>query len=312
MQLVKKPKPVIAGNELLIKVMAAGVNRPDIAQRKGHYPAPVGVAADVPGLEVAGVVEEVGNACVRYKVGDRICALLAGGGYADYCAVPELQCLPIPSNLSFIEGASLPETFFTVWSNVFDRGKLREGETFLVHGGTSGIGVTAIQMAKAMGAKVFTTAGTDEKCSFCRELGADVAINYKKEKFWEVIRAATDGRGVDVILDMVGGEYTPRHLEVLAEEGRLVLINFMGGDETPVRLSAIMRKRLTITGSTLRARSAEFKGEIAANVERVVWPMLESGKIKPVIHATFQLDEAAEAHQLMESGGHMGKIILVV
>lgn len=310
MRLVEKPMPQTGDRDVLIKVVAAGVNRPDIAQRKGHYPAPVGAPADIPGLEVAGIVEATGSACVRFKPGDRVCALLAGGGYAEWCAVPEQQCLSIPGTLSFVEGASLPETFFTVWSNVFDRASLREGESFLVHGGTSGIGVTAIQMAKAIGATVFTTAGTDEKCAFCRELGADVAINYKTTKFWEVIRSQTDGRGVDVILDMIGGEYTPRHLEIMAEEGRLVLINFMGGDETAIRLSPIMRKRLTVTGSTLRARDPDFKGAIAAKLESVVWPMLESGKIKPVIHSTFQLDEAAEAHQLMESGAHMGKIVL--
>lgn len=312
LRLVERPKPETGDGDVLIKVAAAGVNRPDVAQRKGHYPAPVGAPADIPGLEVAGVVEAVGKDCLRFKPGDKVCALLTGGGYAEWCTVPEPQCLPVPGNLSFVESASLPETFFTVWSNVFDRARLKAGETFLVHGGTSGIGVTAIQLTKAMGARVFATAGTEEKCSFCSSLGADVAINYKSGKFWETIRSETDGRGVDVILDMIGGSYTPRNLEVLADDGRLVLINFMGGDETTIRLSTIMRKRLTITGSTLRARDAKFKGEIAANLEKVVWPMLESGQIKPVIHSTFQLDEAAEAHQLMESGQHMGKIVLKV
>src|SRR5690606_4165057 len=244
-------------------VAAAGVNRPDIFQRKGRYPAPKGVPADIPGLEVAGELVEVGRNVSSWKTGDKVCALLAGGGYAEYCTVPAGQCLPVPKGLSFVEAASLPETFFTVWSNVFDRGRFSRGESVLVHGGTSGIGVAAIQMVKAMGGTVYVTAGTDEKCEYCESLGAERGINYKSENFRDAILTLTNNRGVDVILDMIGGPYTEPNLECLAEEGRLVLINYMKGDETTIHLSHVLRKRLTITGSTLRARSPEFKAAIA-------------------------------------------------
>lgn len=298
--------------DVLVKVHAAGVNRPDVAQRKGHYPAPAGASADIPGLEIAGTVTVVGVKCMRWQVGDKVCALVSGGGYAEYCVVPEQQCLPIPENISFEEAASLPETFFTVWSNVFDRGGLKSGESLLVHGGTSGIGVAAIQMAKAWGATVYVTAGTEEKCVYCERLGSTRAINYKNENFKDRIQSITSRKGVNVILDMIGGSYTADNLEILAEEGRLVLINFMKGDEVAIRLSLIMRKRLTITGSTLRARDVSFKGAIAANLEKHVWPWLRSGKVRPVVFKTFPLAEAAEAHRLMESSAHIGKIVLVV
>jgi NADPH:quinone reductase len=305
-----RPKPVPQTAEVLVEVFAAGVNRPDVAQRKGNYPPPPGASPDIPGLEIAGVVEAIGEGCSRWKPGDKVCALVNGGGYAAYCTVPEQQCLPVPDNLSFVEAASLPETYFTVWSNVFDRVSLQPGESLLVHGGSSGIGVTAIQLAKAWGATVFVTAGSEEKCLFCEKLGATRAINYKVEKFRDVVLELTNRKGVNVILDMIGGDYTPDNLEVLAEEGRLVLINIMKGDQTPIKLSQVMRKRLTITGSTLRARTPEFKGAIAANLEKTVWPWLMSGKVKPVIYKIFSLEQAAEAHALMESSEHIGKIIL--
>jgi NADPH2:quinone reductase len=307
-----RPVPDCGVQEVLIKVVAAGVNRPDIAQRKGRYPPPKGASPDVPGLEVAGEVAEIGMNVTSFRKGDKVCALVTGGGYAQYCAVPEGQCLPVPAGLSFIEAASLPETFFTVWSNVFDRGRFREGESFLVHGGTSGIGVAAIQLAKAFGGTVFATAGSAEKCRYCESLGAMRGINYKEESFKEVIHQLTNNRGVDLILDMIGGPYTQPNLELLAEEGRLVLINFMKGDETAIKLSHVMRKRLTITGSTLRAREVAFKSAIAMQLKSKVWPMLESGKVKPVIFKTFSFSEAAAAHDLMESSAHIGKIILTV
>jgi NADPH2:quinone reductase len=306
----ERPIPAPDESELLIKIEAAGVNRPDVVQRKGHYPPPPGASPDIPGLEIAGTVVTAGINCRRWKTGDKVCALVTGGGYAEYCSVPEAQCLPIPGNLTMPEAASLPETFFTVWSNVFDRAKLMAGEKFLVHGGSSGIGVTAIQLANFFGATVFATAGTDEKCAFCEKLGAAKAINYKSAKFHDVIKKITDGKGVDVILDMIGGDYTQPNLEILAEEGRLVLVNFMKGDETTIKLSAILRKRLTITGSTLRARDVAFKAAIAANLEKHVWPALATGKIRPVVHKVFPLEKAAEAHALMESSTHIGKIIL--
>jgi NADPH2:quinone reductase len=312
LQIQERPKPIINGKEVLVKVFAAGVNRPDVFQRKGNYPAPPGVPADIPGLEVAGVVVDVGPLCSKWKVGDKVCALVAGGGYAEYCSVHEGQCLSIPGELSFEEAASLPETFFTVWSNVFDRGRLKPGESFLVHGGTSGIGVTAIQTAKVWGATVYATAGTDEKCNFCEQLGAKKAINYKKEKFRDVIKTITEKRGVDVILDMIGGDYTQDNLDILGEEGRLVLINFMRGDETTIKLSSVLRKRLTITGSTLRARDSSFKAGIAVALEKNVWPWLTSGEVKPVVYKTFPLEKTADAHRLMESGEHIGKIVLTV
>jgi NADPH2:quinone reductase len=312
MQLQERPQPIPGEGEVLVKVYAAGVNRPDVAQRKGSYPPPPGASPDIPGLEIAGEVVKLGEKSIQWKTGDKICALVAGGGYAEFCAVPEGQCLPIPGNLTFTEAASLPETFFTVWSNVFDRGKLKSQETLLVHGGSSGIGVAAIQMAKAWGTTVYVTAGTDEKCIFCEELGANKAINYKTEKFNPAVKKLTHGRGVDVILDMVGGSYTPDNLDLLAEEGRLVLINSMGGNETTISLSQIMRKRLTITGSTLRARDKEFKTAIAHNLKQRVWPWLAAGTVRPIVYRTFPMEKAAEAHHLMESSAHIGKIVLQI
>jgi NADPH:quinone reductase len=312
LQVKERPMPLPEQGEVLIKVIAAGVNRPDVAQRKGHYPPPKGASPDIPGLEVAGIVEALGQDCTTTKPGDKVCALVSGGGYADYCTVPEGQCLPIPDNISFEEAASLPETFFTVWSNVFDRGQLKPGQKLLVHGGSSGIGVAAIQLAKAWGATVYVTAGTDEKCSYCEKLGAEKAINYKSQNFKEEIKRITSSQGVDVILDMIGGDYTPDNLECLAEEGRLVLINVMRGDETKVKLSLVMRKRLTITGSTLRARDTAFKSSVAKKIKEHVWPWLEAGVVKPVVYKTFPLEKAADAHRLMESSTHIGKIVLLV
>jgi len=310
LRIEERPIPVFSATEVLVNVAAAGVNRPDVSQRKGGYPPPPGASPDIPGLEIAGVVIEIGAGVSRWKPGDRICALVTGGGYAEYCVVPEGQCLPIPGDLTFEEAASLPETLFTVWSNVFDRGHLKAGESLLVHGGSSGIGVAAIQMAKASGATVYVTAGTDEKCRFCEELGAARAINYKTDNFVEVIKEITDGKGVDVILDMVGGDYLQGNLKSLANDGRLVLINMMMGKDVQVDLSQVMTKRLTITGSTLRSRDTAFKTAIAQNLERCIWPLLASGKIKPIINAVFPADEAAGAHRLMESSEHIGKIVL--
>lgn len=310
LQLAERPKPTCGADEVLVKVYAAGVNRPDVYQRKGNYPPPKGASPDIPGLEIAGIITAVGLNVTRWKISAKVCALLTGGGYAEYCAVPQGQCLPVPDNLTFIEAASLPETFFTVWSNVFDRGALKNSESLLVHGGSSGIGVAAIQMAKAMGHTVYITAGTTEKCKFCEELGATKAINYKKEDFATIIKQITNGKGVDVILDMIGGDYTQPNLKSLAEEGRLVMINMMMGKDVQVDLSLIMTKRLTITGSTLRARDTLFKTAIAQNLEKNIWPLLASGKIKPIINAVFPVEKAAEAHQLMESGEHIGKIML--
>ena len=310
LQLQDRAVPEPAPGEVLVKVFAAGVNRPDVAQRKGQYPPPPGASLDIPGLEISGVVERQGKDSLTLKVGDKICALVSGSGYAEYCCVPEGQCLPIPSGLSFVEAASLPETFFTVWSNVFERGRLGHDEKLLVHGGSSGIGVAAIQMAKTWGATVYVTAGSDEKCVFCENLGAEKAINYKTQKFKEEIKTFTSNKGIDVILDMIGGDYTPDNLEILREEGRLVLINIMKGDETTIKLSQVMRKRLTITGSLLRPRDIGFKSSVAAKLKEVVWPWLESGKIKPIVFETFPLEKAAEAHRLMESSKHIGKIVL--
>jgi NADPH:quinone reductase len=304
------PMPVAGKGEVLIRVAAAGINRPDVAQRKGHYPPPAG-ASDIPGLEIAGTVELCGADVTMFKPGDQVCALVTGGGYAEYCVAPEGQCLPVPKGLTFEEAASIPETYFTVWSNVFDRGRLESGEHFLVHGGTSGIGVSAIQLVKAMGGIVYATAGSEEKCRYCEELGAVRGINYQSENFLQIIKELTNGRGVDVILDMIGGAYTQPNLDSLAEDGRLVLINVMKGDEVPVKLSQVMRRRLTITGSTLRVRDIAFKSAIAMNLKRHVWPLFEQRKIKPVVFKTFPLESAAEAHELMESSAHIGKIILV-
>jgi len=310
LQIAKRPQPAYADNEVLIKVLAAGVNRPDVFQRKGSYPPPAGAPQDIPGLEIAGIVVAIGATVTHLMVGDKVCALVTGGGYAEYCNAPEEQCLPIPENLSFIEAASLPETFFTVWSNVFDRAGLKDGETLLVHGGSSGIGVAAIQIAKALGHTVYVTAGSDDKCRFCEALGAAKAINYKTENFAGVIEDITGGRGVDVILDMIGGDYTAGNIKSLAVEGRLVLINAMNGNNVQIDLAQVMRKRLVITGSTLRSREVGFKGAIAHKLKTVVWPLLVSGDIRPVIHSVFPASEAAEAHRLMESSGHIGKIML--
>ncbi|MGF7074016.1 NAD(P)H-quinone oxidoreductase [Mucilaginibacter sp. 3215] len=310
LQLTDRPKPVIANDEVLIKVIAAGINRPDVFQRKGNYPPPAGAPADILGLEVAGTVIEVGKAVTRWKPGDRVCALVAGGGYAEYCKAPEGQCLPVPASLSFPEAASLPETFFTVWSNVFDRGSLQPGESLLVHGGSSGIGVAAIQMAKALGSTVYTTAGSDDKCSFCEQLGANKAINYKNADFKEEIKALTNGAGVNVILDMIGGDYMPGNIDSLAVEGRLVMINAMNGREVQLDLGKVMAKRLIITGSMLRSRDTAFKAAIAQNLEQKIWPLLSSGKIRPIVYKTFDASEAVEAHKLMESSTHTGKIVL--
>jgi len=298
--------------EVLIRVAASGVNRPDVLQRTGNYPVPPG-ASDIPGLEVAGEIiagDAAAMAAAGFKLGDRVCALVAGGGYAELCVAPVGQCLPVPKGLSDIEAASLPETFFTVWSNVFDRARLQAGETLLVQGGTSGIGVTAIQMAKALGAQVIATAGSDEKCAACLALGADQAINYKTADFSLEAKRLTDGKGVNVILDMVAGSYVAREVECLAEDGRLVIIAVQGGVKAEFNAGMVLRKRLTITGSTLRPRPIAFKTAIAQSLRAKVWPLLESGAIKPVIFKTFPADAAAQAHALMESNQHIGKIIL--
>jgi NADPH2:quinone reductase len=307
----QRPTPRFGDDEVLIEVAAAGVNRPDVLQRRGMYEPPPGTT-DIPGLEVAGTVVAVGASVTRWKVGDRVCALVAGGGYAEYCPAPQGQCLPIPNGFSMMEAACLPETFFTVWTNVFQRGRLRQDESFLVHGGSSGIGTTAIQLAKAFGAKVFATAGNAEKCKACEDLGADRAINYKEEDFVEVIAQATGGKGVDVVLDMVGGDYIPRSIKIMAPEGRHVSIAFLRGPKVELNVEPIMRKRLTLTGSTLRPRSVAEKSAIGAELREKVWPLLSGGKIRPVIYKTFPLAEAAQAHALMESSEHIGKIALVV
>lgn len=312
LRLCERPVPVAGAGELLIRVVASGINRPDVLQRTGNYPVPPG-APDIPGLEVAGVVvsgDAEALAAAGMAVGDRVCALVAGGGYAEYCVAPVAQCLPVPLGLSDIEAASLPETFFTVWSNVFDRGRLQAGETLLVQGGTSGIGVTAIQMAKAFGARVMATAGSDAKTQACLALGADHAINYKTQDFVQAVAEATSGQGVNVILDMVAGSYVARELECLAEDGRLVIIAVQGGVKAEINAGAVLRRRLTITGSTLRPRPVAFKAAIAQNLRQHVWPLLESGRIKPVIHQVFAPFESAAAHALMESNQHTGKLML--
>ena len=308
---VDRPRPVPGPNEILIKVAAAGVNRPDVLQRSGHYPVPKD-ASDLPGLEVAGEVLETGSAVTSWKKGDPVCALVNGGGYAEYCAVPQVQALPVPKNLTLIEAASLPETFFTVWGNVYDRARLQPGESLLVQGGTSGIGVTAIQMAAATGNRVFATAGSDEKCAACVRLGAERAINYRTENFEKEILAATGGKGVNVILDMVGGDYVPKELKCLADDGRLVFIAYLRGAKTELSIDAVLRRRLTITGSTLRPRSVEFKGQLAKSLRERIWPLIEAGKIQPQVYKTFPLEQAAEAHRLMESSQHIGKIVLTL
>jgi NADPH:quinone reductase len=306
---VSRPMPAIGPDEVLVRVHAAGVNRPDLMQRQGKYPPPQG-ASDIPGLEIAGDIVAIGTKVERWRIGDRVMALVAGGGYAEYCAVPAPQCLPIPHGLSLEEAAAMPETFFTVWTNVFERGRLAERETLLVHGGTSGIGTTAIQLGRAFGARVFATAGSSEKCAACERLGAERAINYRTEDFVEVVKAATGGRGVDVVIDMVGGEYVQRNLEALAVDGRLVQISFLKGSNVEINLNPLMRKRLTLTGSTLRPRTPAEKGAIARALEEKVWPHVASGAVRPVIHAVFPLREAPLAHAELEAGQHVGKIVL--
>ena len=307
-----RPDPVPVAGEVLICVAASGVNRPDVLQRTGNYPVPPG-ASDIPGLEVAGEIvagDTQAMAVAGFKIGDRVCALVSGGGYAELCVAPVGQCLPVPEGLSDVEAASLPETFFTVWSNVFERAHLQKGETLLIQGGSSGIGVTAIQIAKALGAKVLVTAGSDEKCAACMALGADHAINYKTGDFVQEAKKLTNGQGVNVILDMVGGSYVAREVDCLAEDGRLVIIAVQGGVKAEFNAGMVLRKRLTITGSTLRPRSLEFKTAIASVLKEKVWPLIASGTIKPVIHGTFAAADAAKAHALMESNQHIGKIVL--
>jgi len=305
------PTPLPGVGEVLIKVTAAGINRPDVMQREGKYPPPPG-ASDILGLEVAGIITELGEGVTGWRIGDRVCALVAGGGYAEFCVASASTCLPLPTGVSMIEAAAMPETFFTVWTNVFERGQLVKGERLLVHGGASGIGTTAIQMAAAFGATVFATAGSAEKCAACERLGATRAINYKEEDFVDVIKALTDNAGVNVVLDMVGGSYTPRNLKLLAKEGRLVQIAILGGPKTEINWIPVMLRRLTLTGSTLRSRPIAVKAAIAKALQEKVWPLVDSGKIRPVIHATFPLEEAAEAHRVMEEGHHIGKLVLLV
>lgn len=309
--LCERPMPVIKAGEVLIKVHAAGVNRPDVLQRTGNYPVPPG-ASDIPGLEVAGEIVDGDFSGSKFKKGDLVCALVQGGGYAEYCAAPIAQCLPIPKGLTALEAASLPETFFTVYSNLFERAKLTGEETLLVQGGSSGIGVTAIQMARALGHRVFATAGSDEKCKACEALGAERAINYRTQDFVEIIKSVTGGKGADVIIDMVAGDYVARELDCLADDGRLVIIALLGGSSGKVDFGQIMRRRLTITGSTLRPRPVAFKQMIADKLQQKVWPLIETGKIKPVIFKTFPLEQAAHAHTLMETSTHVGKIMLTV
>ena len=301
------PKP----NEILVKVAAAGVNRPDVLQRQGLYAVPPD-ASDLPGLEIAGEVVACGSAVTMWKPGDRVCALTHGGGYAEFCATPEVQALPVPKGMSMTEAASLPETFFTVWGNVYERGRLAAGETLLVQGGTSGIGVTAIQMAVATGSRVFATAGTDEKCAACVKLGAEVAFNYKTQDFVAGVKQATGGKGVDVILDMAAGDFVAREVKALADDGRLVFIAHLRGAKAELDVNEVMRRRLTLTGSTLRPRPVAFKGAVAASLRSRIWPLIEAGKIKPVIYRTFKLEDAAEAHRLMETNAHIGKLVLTL
>lgn len=311
LQPAERPVPQPGAGEVLIRVGAAGVNRPDVMQRLGTYPPPPG-ASDIPGLEVAGYVAALHphDPAGRWRVGDRVCALVAGGGYAEYCVAPAGQCLPVPAGIDTVSAAAIPETYFTVWTNLFERGRLKRGERVLVHGGTSGIGTTAIQLAHASGATVCATAGTDDKCAACVRLGAGVAINYRTQDFVEVVQAATAGAGVDVILDIVGGDYVGRNLRCLAMNGRLVQIGLMGGARAGIDFTAVLQRRLTITGSTLRARSVEEKSALAREVEAHVWPWLAEGKVAPVIDRTFPLTAAAEAHRRLESGDHIGKIVL--
>jgi putative PIG3 family NAD(P)H quinone oxidoreductase len=307
----ERPTPSVAAGEVLIKVAAAGVNRPDVMQRLGKYPPPPG-APDTIGLEVAGTIAEVASDVREWRVGDQVCALVAGGGYAEYCVAPAPQCLPVPNGMDLVKAAAIPETFFTVWTNVFERGRLQRGESILIHGGSSGIGTTAIQLARANGARVFATAGSDDKCRACEGLGAERCVNYRDEDFVSAVRTATSDRGVDVVLDMVGGEYFARNLSVLATDGRLVEIATQHGAKAEINIVAIMQRRLTVTGSTLRPRSVAEKGAIAAALRTHVWPLLESGRVAPVVHATFPLADAAAAHRMLESSAHVGKLVLVV
>ena len=311
LKLASRQIPLAIQDEVIIKVEAAGVNRPDLMQRAGVYPPPKG-ASDLPGLEVAGKIFKQSELPSRWKVGDRVCALVNGGGYAEYVKVHAGQCLPIPDNLNYIQAASLPETFFTVWVNVFDRAQLKKGESLLVQGGASGIGVSAIQIASAMGSQVFVTAGTETKCKKCELLGASKAINYKTQNFSKIILEETGGQGVNVILDMVGGDYIQQEIECLADDGRISLIATQGGHKTNFNLIELLKRRLTITGSTLRPRSTDYKTKIANDLEKNVWPLIENGRIKPVIDSTFPLDHASKAHELMEDGKHFGKIVLTV
>ncbi|GGK63559.1 NAD(P)H-quinone oxidoreductase [Rufibacter glacialis] len=308
LQVQERPTPSPAPHQVLVRVHAAGINRPDVAQRKGQYPPPAGAPVDIPGLEIAGTVEACGSQVDRWQPGDAVCALLPGGGYAEYAVVDARHCLPLPNGCSFAEAASLPETLFTVWHNVFQRGQLQPQENFLVHGGSSGIGITAIQLAKAWDAQVFATAGSPEKCQACEDLGADRCLNYKTQDFEEELTA----EGVDVVLDMVGGTYIAKNLNLLKPDGRLVFINAMQGANGAFDERQVMQKRLSITGSTLRPRDADFKAALTAAVEQHVWPLLEAGKFKPVIYQTFSLEQAAQAHALMESSTHIGKMVLLV
>jgi len=307
----QRPQPAPKPHEILVKVAAAGVNRPDVLQRMGLYPVPPD-ASDLPGLEIAGEVAACGSAVTMWKPGDRVCALTHGGGYAEFCVTPEVQALPVPKGLSMTEAASLPETFFTVWGNVYERGRLAAGETLLVQGGTSGIGVTAIQMGVATGSRVFATAGTDEKCAACVKLGAEAAFNYKTQDFVAGVKQATGGKGVDVILDMAAGDFVAKEVKALADDGRLVFIAHLRGAKAELDVNEVMRRRLTLTGSTLRPRPVAFKGAVATSLRSRIWPLIEAGKIKPVVYKTFKLEEAAEAHRLMETNAHIGKLVLTL
>jgi putative PIG3 family NAD(P)H quinone oxidoreductase len=308
LQIQEKPTPVPAPHEVLIRVKAAGINRPDVFQRKGGYPPPAGAPTDIPGLEVAGIIEACGNRVISWQPGEAVCALLGGGGYAEYVVVDHRHCLPVPTGWSFSAAASLPETVFTVWHNVFQRGSLQPGESFLVHGGSSGIGITAIQLARAWGARVFATAGSPEKCAACEDLGAERCLNYKTQDFAEALQS----EGIDVILDMVGGDYIAKNISLLKPDGRLVFINAMQGAKGEFNALDLMRRRLTLTGSTLRPRDASFKAGLTVAIRQHVWPILESGHFKPVIYQVFPLDQAAAAHTLMESSVHIGKLILEI
>ena len=309
LQPTKRPEPEVRAGEVLIKVRCAGVNRPDIVQRRGLYPPPPG-ASDIPGLEVAGTIVALGEGVTTAQTGEDVCALVSGGGYAEYCVAPIETVLPIPKGFSFVEAAAIPETYYTVWSNLFDRACLQTGERVLIHGGSSGIGSTAIQLAKAFGVTVLTTAGSDAKLEFCKNLGADTAINYRAEDFVERVKSETGGKGVDVVLDMVGGNYIPKNIDCMAPDGRHVSIAFLSGPQVELNMMPVMLKRLTLTGSTLRARSNRFKGAIAQSLYQQVWPLFEKGRIKPVIDSVFAAKEASTAHQLMETSTHKGKIML--